>query len=322
MQLFTKAYQPTLCFKNGHFNTIFTNLWRSWKLPVSYQRQRFSTPDKDFLDLDCSSIHSDKAMVLVHGLEGHAYSPYMKGMVKAANEAGWDALSLNLRGCSGANNAQPVTYHSGKTEDLNTAVEYTLSQDLYKKIAIVGFSLGGNLVLKYAGEQGSGLDERIMSIAAISNPFDLQAVAMNMDKVSNRLYKNRFLKTLKLKASQKLDQYPDLLINKDEVIKARSFYAFDNVFTAPLNGFRDAEDYWKKSSCRHFLRNIHKPALLINAIDDPFIPPYNIPFKKIKNNKNLVALSPKYGGHLGFGKWRLNESLWHEKQVLSFCDWL
>ncbi|PSR05553.1 MAG: hypothetical protein BRD49_04535 [Bacteroidetes bacterium SW_10_40_5] len=186
-------YQPPRCFQNKYFNTIFTNLWRDAWLQTSYVRKRIETPDQDFLDLDLASAGSNKALLLVHGLEGDAYAPYVKGMVKAAKQAGWDAVSLNLRGCSGTINWQPNIYHSGRSEDLHNAILHLLEQEAYQYLAIIGFSLGGNLTLKYTGERAERLDERIKAVTAVSVPFDLENVALNMDQISNVLFRYRFL---------------------------------------------------------------------------------------------------------------------------------
>ncbi len=313
-------YLPPLLFKSGHFNTITTNLWRSWRLGVDYQRRRINTPDGDFLDLDFSCIGSQKILLLVHGLEGDAYSAYMKGMVKAANESGWDTLSLNLRGCSGELNQKPVTYHSGKTEDIGVTVKYLCENCSYEEVALTGFSLGGNLILKFAGELGDNLPSMVKVLAAISVPFDLEKVAQRMDNPVNRFYRKHFLTTLKQNALRKINQYPDVGVSAEKIRSCQTFYEFDNVFTAPVNGFADAETYWRECSSLHFLQGITRHTLMINAMDDPFIGKAPIPFEEIQKNENLQLITTERGGHVGFGNWRLSRFLWHESQVIKFLN--
>lgn len=313
-------YRPSLLFNSGHFNTIVTNLWRYRQLTVDYHRKRINTPDGDFLDLDFSSVGSQHAIVLVHGLEGDAYSAYMKGMTRAANHSGWDTVSINLRGCSGELNRKPVTYHSGKTEDLATAVEYLRDSSSYEKMVLTGFSLGANLILKYAGEVRNNLPDQVKALAGVCVPFALEHIALNMDKTSNRFYQNRFLKTLKKNALRKITQYPDLGINRSDILNCRNFYQFDDAFTAPVNGFDSAETYWRKCSCQKFLRGIICPALMINSLDDPFIGKEPIPFDEVGRYENLYLIAPEYGGHVGFGNWNLSSILWHEQQVINFCQ--
>ena len=320
MESLKAPYHPPFLFKSGHFNTLITNLWRESQIKVNYQRNRIKTKDEDFLDLDLSQVGSKNGCLLVHGLGGDTYSAYMKGMTKAVNEAGYDAIALNQRGCSGEINYQPVTYHSGKTEDIGEAVDYSLNRLGYDQLILTGFSLGGNLVLKYAGEHETQLDSRIKGIAAIANPFDLKLAALRMHQFQNKIYEKRFLKNLKHTALAKKRQFPNLPTHQKNVLNAKNFFEFDEVFTAPVNGFKDAETYYALSSSKNFLAKIQTSTLLVNASDDPFIPPQVFPHGIIDQNPNLTFLNPQYGGHVGFGDWGLNQELWHEEQFLFFTE--
>ncbi|MBL4652021.1 MAG: alpha/beta fold hydrolase [Flavobacteriales bacterium] len=286
---------------------------------MSCVRERISTPDNDFLDLDFPKTNSDKIAVLVHGLEGSSASTYMQGMTKEFNANGWNIVCLNMRGCSGGPNRLFSSYHSGKTDDLNLVINHVKTD--YKTIALIGFSLGGNVVLKYLGENAKQLDSKINFGAAISAPCDLEGSAEELRKPKNFLYMMRFLKTLKVEALEKKRLHPEVELKISKVLVANDFHEFDNLYTAPAHGFRDVYDYWSKSSSKQFLSKISIPTLLINSKNDPFLSDSCYPVEEAKNNPNFYLEVPNHGGHLGFlSKKAFHGKSWLEERVLTFIS--
>lgn len=311
-----KKFQAPFLFRNGHISTIVPAILRKIK-NVHYQRERIDTPDGDFLDLDFSLKGSNSLVIILHGLEGNTYKAYVKGLVRKMNRAGFDALALNLRSCSQEDNRKFYSYHSGKTDDLETVLDYV--QQPYQNILLAGFSLGGNIVLKYAGEKAENIHPKIKAVAGISVPVDLTATSYNFLKKENFLYQYRFIRSLRKKALNKIKKFPEYDYLADKIKNCRTFFDFDNLITAPANGYKDAFDYWKKCSSKQFIPSIRVPALLINALDDPFLPPECYPYKEAKQNRLFVFETPEYGGHVGFvNRWCFNKELWHEEKVAEF----
>jgi predicted alpha/beta-fold hydrolase len=311
-------FTPSLILKNGHLNTIFSNLFRP-KKDINFKRERVFTPDDDFLDLDFSTINSNVLVLIGHGLEGSSNSLYVNSMVTTVNKTGWDAAAINWRSCSGEPNRLYSSYHSGKTEDLDFILQHIFSNYNYKTIFLVGFSLGGNIMLKYAGEKSLDVPFQIKAFAGVSVPCDLKSASENLNKVSNRLYLLRFLKTLKEKIKVKKQNFPESNLNFESIDQVKNFNDFDNLYTAPAHGFENALDYWQKCSCINFLVHIKTPSYLINAQDDPFIPSSCYPYQEALNNPNLYFEAPEYGGHVGFSSsiFQANE-LYHEIKIIEF----
>ncbi|MBL4623623.1 MAG: alpha/beta fold hydrolase [Flavobacteriales bacterium] len=318
MPLIESSYKAPLLFGGGHTSTILTKLFRKVD-GVSFNRKRISTPDNDFLDLDFSKKGNGKIAVLVHGLEGSSESTYMQGMAKELNNNEWDAVCFNMRGCSGEVNLLFSAYHSGKTDDLNLVINQIKND--YQTIILIGFSLGGNLLLKYLGENENRLDSNIKLGIAISAPCDLEGSAVELKKAKNILYMQRFLKTMKAKAREKYKLHPESNLNLEKIEKAKDFHEFDNLYTAPAHGFNDVYDYWSKCSSKQFLANISIPTLLINATNDPFLSESCYPIEEAKNNSNLFLEIPKNGGHLGFlSPSGFRGKSWLEKRVIEFIN--
>lgn len=314
----SNPYNPHFLFRNAQINTIAPTLWRK-VTGVEYHRQRLELPDGDFLDLDCALKNSKTALLIIHGLEGSSSRPYVLGMAKAANAMNWDAIAMNLRGCSGAHNRLLSTYHSGKSEDVASAVAY-LQGEGYEQIFIVGFSLGGNMLLKYAGELGAR-SSVVKAVVGISVPCHLEGSAKQLKKWYNKVYMLRFLNTLKQKALVKKRQFPEAPFTVEEITACRSFHDFDEVFTARVNGFESAVDYWTRCSSKQLLENIETPTLLINALDDPFLNADCFPFAEARANSSFQLLTPKKGGHVGFcSGLRLSGSFWTEQVVIDFFN--
>lgn len=319
MPLLNSGYQSPLLLRNGHLQTILPTLLRNVE-GVMYRRERISTPDGDFLDLDWSAPGSDKLMLISHGLEGHSQRHYVKGMVAHANRNGWDACAWNMRGCSGEPNRKPFLYHSGATYDLDTVLHHIQTAYNYEEIFLVGFSLGGNLTIKYFGEQGEDLPDEVTGAVAFSVPVDLTTSSQKLTLPQNKPYMQRFLKMLRTKIEIKEQLYPGL-INSDRFGEINDFKGFDDWYTAPLHGFRNAEDYWEKASSRGFIPEIKRPLLLVNAKDDPFLTPECYPEDEAKLHSLFYLETPDYGGHTGFvADSIINGIYWSERRVLQFID--
>ncbi len=307
---------PKFMLRNGHIETILPRFFR--KVPkVNYQREKIDTPDNDFLNLDwarSSNKGSKRLAILSHGLEGSSDSVYMKGMIHALKALDWDALAWNYRGCGGELNRQKRSYHSGATEDLQTVVAHVLSLDQYDEIVLFGFSLGGNLSLKYAGEQGSNLSKQIKKVIVFSTPCDLAAASEHLTKGFNQVYTNRFLDTLIVKAQKKAQHFPDIDVSKIHEIKDLSDY--DDMFTAPIHGFKDAADYYEKCSSGQFIPAITVPTLIVNALNDPFFPMASYPIVATQNHPNVWLEMPKHGGHVGF--FSAGKYYWSEQRTVQF----
>ncbi len=313
----TDHFNPHFLFKNKHFNTLYRYLMTNDK--VSFKRERISTKDKDFLDLDISSVQSDKVIIVIHGLEGSSQSSYIQSLTPLANKKNIDVVAVNLRGCSGAPNLKLSSYHSGKTEDLLTVIEYITAKNIYQSINLVGYSLGGNIVLKFMGEFSDTYAQNINAAVGISVPCDLKSSGVEIDKFSNRFYQKNFLKTLKAKTREKLDRFPEANLQSKKILKARNFFEFDEYFTSVAHGFKDANDYYEKSSSKAYIPIIKKPSLLISALDDPFLSPACYPFDEAKANPNFQLLTPRYGGHVGFfTDLKVSRNIWLEEQIINF----
>jgi predicted alpha/beta-fold hydrolase len=312
----TSTYKPNLLFKNSHLNTIYPTLIRKVN-NVKYQRQRIQTSDGDFLDLDFSKVNSNKLIVVLHGLESSSEHSYIKGIVKIFNQQNYDALAVNFRGCSGEDNNLVRSYHSGDTNDLKQVINYIQNTKKYSEIALIGFSLGGNLVLKYLGEESSAIDSVIKCAAVVSVPCCLKSSSDKLAENNNHIYMQRFIRSLKKKIKNKYSKFPQLIdIKKFENIK--TFHEFDNLYTAPYHGFTDAEDYWQQCSSKSFIAAINIPTLIINALDDPFFGEECYPIQQADSSKFVFLETPKYGGHVGFTSFNKENEYWHETRIRQF----
>ncbi len=309
-------YTPPFLFGNGHVQTIFPVLFRRIN-SVSYQRERITTFDDDFLDLDWSVKNNNRLAIVSHGLEGSTDRAYVKGMVKALNDNGWDALAWNYRSCSGEPNRTLRMYHNGVTDDLAWVIQHAKSQNRYKEIALIGFSLGGNLTLLHAGKDRP--DPIVKKAIAFSAPCDLAESAKVIARPSNKIYMKRFLVLLHQKVKAKKKLMPDL-IDDAGYHKIKDFKDFDDRYTAPIHGFKNANDYWEKCSSKPHIPNITIPTLIVNAIDDPFLPDACIPIKEANQNKNITLCATKAGGHVGFISFNRKNMYWSEKTAIEFLN--
>jgi hypothetical protein len=294
--LYDHSYTPPFPFKNRHIHTIYPTLFRRIH-SLRFRRRRVELPDGDFIDLDESKLGSDHAVIICHGLEGSSDAHYVRGMARAFNGAGWDAIAFNFRGCGGETNRLPRFYHSGSTEDLDHIVRMVAGE--YARIALVGFSLGGNLILKYLGEKKYRIPKKLRGACAISVPSLLESAARELDRPGNFIYTRRFLFRLRRKIREKSRIFPDR-ISEAPFRGIRTLREFDDRYTAPRHGFTDAIEYWTKSSSKQFLKNIRIPTCIINSLDDPFLGAECHPIQEAKTNRNLTLILTDHGGHVGF----------------------
>jgi len=310
MPLVTSPYRSKGLFTNPHFATIYSARIRQ-KGVLKQDRKRLWLEDGDFVDLDLSMANQPigKMAVLLHGLEGNAQRVYIKWQAIRLLEEGWDVCAVNYRGCSGEPNLKFESYNAGKTDDLqqvlNQLVEWYPDMD----IALLGFSLGGNLLLKYLGER-ENVPPQVRAAVAISSPLDLRGSLEALSRPDNWVYRASFLHDLRKKYRIKAEQFPERFDKKEDLFIS-SLLDFDNKYTAPAHGFVDAYDYYRQNSCRQFLPSIKQPVLILNAQNDTFLSPNCYPADLATKSKNIYLESPKHGGHVGFyqpGKWFYSES--------------
>ena len=312
----TEVYRPPRWCPGGHLQTIVPNEWRR-VADVSYRRSELPTPDGDFLDLDWSVVGGRRLAIISHGLEGNSRRTYVLGLVRALNRRGWDALAWNMRGCGGRLNRLPRFYHSGATEDLAAVVAHALAEGRWQRVALAGYSLGGNLTLKYLGERGRDLDPRLTAAAVFSAPCDLKAGAEHMARWFNQAYLSRFLGSLKRKVRLKARAMPGAL-DAGGLWRVRDFRAFDERYTAPLHGFAGAEDYWRRNSAKAFVAGIDLPTLVLMARNDPFLPAACYPVEEARRHRRVRLEITRYGGHVGFPG--AGAVFWSEERAVDFFE--
>ena len=316
MPILDSTYVPPVLLSNGHLQTIFPSLFRN-VTGVTYRRARITTPDDDILDLDWAINGCRRLAVIAHGLEGSSTRSYVLGMVRALSKNGWDVVVWNARGCGGEPNRRLRFTHSGATEDLKTVIAHVAATRPYDNIALIGFSLGGNVTLKYLGECGQQLPPNITKAVAFSVPCDLQSGSLRLAELTNRIYMRRFLKDLRGKIRHKMQVMPGQ-IDDENYTQMRNFKDFDDRYTAPIHGFAGAEDYWRQSSSRPWLKHISIPTLLVNARNDPFLADPCFPIEESKMNPNLYLEMPASGGHVGFIAFNSQGEYWSETRAISF----
>lgn len=278
------------------------------RLPaVAYRRERWETPDRDFIDVDFAlpepAVHTAPVLVMFHGLEGDSQSHYARSTMRWFADRGWRGVVIHFRGCSGEANRLPRAYHSGDSEEGDWVLRKAHARWPDAPLYAVGISLGGNMLAKWAGERAEDASF-VTAAASVGSPLDLAAGGEALGRGFNMIYTRMFLVTLKSKALAKLQQFPDIARDGDYTRRLRSsrnLYEFDNEYTAPLHGFRNTEDYWDKASGKPWLRAIRIPHLLLNARNDPFVPALSLP--QPQDVAPLVELEqPAQGGHIGFAR--------------------
>ncbi|WP_256078021.1 YheT family hydrolase [Massilia sp. YIM B04103] len=298
---------------NGHLQTIYPALCLA-KPAVRLRRERWDTPDGDFIDVDFVDGAPGQPFVLMfHGLEGSSASHYARAMMAEVAARGWSGAVPHFRGCSGEANRAPRFYHSGDSAEADWIIR-RLHLRATGKFYATGVSLGGNVLLRWLGESQHQA-ELVDAACAVSAPLDLAAGGKALSSGLNRLYTRMFLQTLKPKCEAKLAHFPGLF-DVQALRGAQDLYAFDNVVTAPLHGYRDTDDYWHRASARHVLGDITVPTLVLNAQNDPFLPGIHLPRRAAAR---VVLDYPAEGGHVGFASGRLPGSLgWLPRRLLHF----
>jgi predicted alpha/beta-fold hydrolase len=298
-------YQAPWWLPGGNAQTIYAaKLARRYSGPVpKWSRERWGTPDGDFVDVDWrihdSNLPEDAPLLaMFHGLEGSSSSHYAQAFTQATHKRGWHMAVPHFRGCSGEVNWAPRAYHSGDFEEVGWILS-RIRQQHRGPLFAVGISLGGNALMRWAGEMGQSASQVVNGIASVCSPIDLTASGNAIDAGINKvLYARMFLGTMKLRAMEKLKQFPGLF-DAEELMAAESLYEFDQVFTAPLHGFKNTDDYWARASAKPGLSRVQIPALLLNARNDPFIPASSLP-TQAQVSDWVKLWQPAAGGHVGF----------------------
>jgi predicted alpha/beta-fold hydrolase len=279
-------------------------------------KQTLELRDGDFLNLEWLRKDNQRLAIISHGLEGSTQSSYVQGMAASLLAAGWDVLTWNMRGCGETPNRLVPWYHSGQSGDLRLVVNEALARH-QDQIALIGFSVGGNITLKYLGEEGSSLPPRISQAVAVSVPMDLRGSAEVLSRPRNRLYMEYLLRPLRRRMREKASRFPGVF-DTTSLSSIRTFREFDERFTAPFHGFSSVDEYWEQSSCRRYLEHIAIPTLAISAMDDPFLSLSCFPFEIARTHQHLVLETPLHGGHVGFLDSFSLKTTWLEKRVVSF----
>ncbi|MFM7859239.1 MAG: YheT family hydrolase [Flammeovirgaceae bacterium] len=310
------SYSHPFYLFNGHIQTIVPSIFRTVE-GVTYTRQRLELPDGDFLDIDWLNNDAQRLVIISHGLEGSSHRHYVKGMANYFFDRGWSALAWNCRGCSGEMNRLPKFYHHGATEDLKAVVDHAIEKG-YNQIALVGISMGGSMTLKYFGEHGAQLPYPVKCAAVFSVPCHLGDSARELDKPHQKFYLNRFLKKLSKKIEKKSILFPNI-ISHTGFKHIQSFREFDNRYTAPLHGFQNADDFYERASSGPYIEKIQRPVLIVNALNDPFLPVTCFPFQVARTHPLVWLETPRAGGHVGFSLKGKKEN-WMELRAFEFTQ--
>ena len=288
-----------------------------------WMRERWDTPDGDFVDIDWHqdglALPADvPLLVLFHGLEGSSSSHYAEAFAQEAHSRGWRMAVPHFRGCSGEINWAPRAYHSGDFEEVDWMLKRFHAQHSGPLLA-VGVSLGGNALMRWAGEMGHAASQVVNTVASVCSPIDLAASGNAIDAGFNKaVYARMFLASMKPRAMQKLQQFPGLF-DPRELMAANTLYAFDGVFTAPLHGFRDTDDCWDRASAKPGLSRVQVPALVLNACNDPFIPASSLPTQD-QVSEHVTLWQPEQGGHVGFASGRFPGDL--QEMPWAVTEWM
>ena len=308
MALLDSDYVPPWYWKNRHLQTILPNRLRRVN-GVEYDVER-TVFGRDEIDLYWSKAGGSSVVLVAHGLGGHVHRPYVKGMVRALNAAGLDACAWPVWGTDDVCNLPPFCYHGGYTGGLRAIVQHLIAGS--ETVGLVGFSLGGNVVLKYLGEEGDG--SGVAAAVTLSVPCDLKASASALGRAGNRVIEDSFLKTLKRRVRVTSDQDPT--VSTEALSDVDSIVAYDDLYTAPLNGFSGADDYYDQSNSLQYIEHIRTPTLLVNAVNDPFLTASCFPTELCRSHPLVDLEMPRSGGHVGFPLGR--GIYWSEERASTF----
>jgi len=311
-----KPYRAPNWLPGGHAQTIWPKLIR--QAPINLRRERLDTPDGDFIDIDwVDGPPQAPLLVLFHGLEGSANSHYLLSTAHACKKAGWRLALPYFRGCSGELNRRPRAYHSGDSEEVDWILRRLQTTNAGRPLHAAGVSLGGNALLKWAGERGAVAAEVVTGVAAICAPLDLAACGHHLAHGFNRVYTQYFLKTLKTVSAARLRQFPGLF-DEARMLAAINLYQFDDAVTAPIHGFAGADDYWQRASAKPWLKSIAVPTVAVNPKNDPFLPASYLP-NAAEVSPQVRLEQPATGGHVGFVSGSFPGNLdWLPQRLLHF----
>ena len=302
-------FSPSWWAFNGHLHTVVSSF--SEVKTIETERIQIDTPDEDFLEIDLVDLKNDQPVVaLFHGLEGSSERFYIRNLMHDLKKSGFSSVALNFRGCGSRLNNQRRFYHSGETSDYMSFFNWIKSRFSGKTIYAVGFSLGGNALIKSLGEEGDS--HPATKAVAVSPPYDLKAGSLNLEHGFNKVYAYRFLRTLVEKLEQKRVAYPDL-----PTFSGKTIYQFDDQVTAPIHGFNSADHYYDTCSSKRFLADVKKPLLLVHSKEDTLCPLEFAPFNDIKENPFISTIFTQKGGHVGFISTPPN---WLNETILSWLQ--
>ena len=309
-------FKPAWWLPGPHLQTLFPHIFRN-RRPPPLRRERIELDDGDFLDMDWSADRDGPLVLLLHGLEGSVRSHYVTGLINSLSGCGFQVALLNFRGCSGEPNRLTRGYHSGETGDLDTILKLLTNRYPQRPVYVVGVSLGGNVLLKWLGENPA--QTLVLKAVAISVPFLLNTAALRLQRGFSRFYQAYLLHKLRTSTRNKAKRLT-LPIDTKHLSRLKTFRQFDDRVTAPLHGFRDVDDYYARCSSRHFIKHIQTPTLILHALDDPFMTPEAVP-DTVENGPGVRLELSRHGGHVGFigGPIPWKPQYWIDERV---CCWL
>jgi predicted alpha/beta-fold hydrolase len=312
------SYRAPAWLPGGHAQTIWPILRKG--APPTYRRERWESPDGDFIDIDWLATPQEAdapLVVLFHGLEGSSASHYSGALMHALARRGWAGAVPHFRGCSGEPNRLPRAYHSGDSDEIDWILRRMRERFPHRIIFAAGVSLGGNALLKWAGERETAARDVVQAVAAVCAPLDLTAAGQALQQGFSLAYAKHFLVSLKPSAEAKLARFPDVF-DGARMRAARTLYDFDDAVTAPLHGFADAADYWRRASSKPWLGGVRLPALVLNALNDPFLPRQALPADH-EVSASVTLEFPETGGHVGFVSGAFPGHLgWLPQRLLAF----
>jgi predicted alpha/beta-fold hydrolase len=316
------SFKTSFLLKNRHIQTLFATFFRK-TVELDFDIEKFWLDDGDFVECfwyNKPDTNSTKPIVILfHGLEGSYKSPYIQGMMQSLATNGFTSVLMHFRGCSEKDNLLPRSYHSGDSGDAKAWIEYLSKKYINSPLFAVGFSLGGNMLLKLTGEYAD--KSPLKASVSVSAPLQLDICANQMNRGFSKIYQAHLMKHLKKSLLKKYRKFPMqkyLHLNEKQIDKLKTFWDFDGAYTAPIHGFKSADDYYKRSSSRQFLKDIQTPTLIIHAKDDPFMTPKIIPQESELSKYVRLELS-NHGGHVGFvGGSLFKPKYWLEKAIVDF----
>ncbi len=310
------TYEPSWLFRNCHIQTILPSVLRK-VTPLPYVRKTVTTKDGDILFVDTVVKSTNKnAVIIIHGMEGHTDRPYMQGIGNILSENSIDIFAMNMRGCGGENRTKKL-YNAGLIDDLDDVMAYVDNAYSYESLFIVGFSLGGNVVLNFIASEYLKKYPNCKAAGVVSVPINLAGCAEELNRWYNRIYRKIFLKDFYQKISNKEKQFPELLC--DETFKKiETIQDYDTEFTAPLGGYRDCEDYYTSVSALKIISDIELPFMFMSSLDDPFLEINSFPIDQLKHKDNALFVLTEKGGHVGFYHSPWDTYYYHEERIADY----